>query len=97
MKDALLFSSEPLCGAAPPSPPPAPLCCLFLLFPSCSASRPSEPSDELAELALLRFTPLAMDWAMAHHLHHCPYHLHLRKAQLMCGQELPESLHGQPL
>ncbi|XP_040893710.1 inositol hexakisphosphate and diphosphoinositol-pentakisphosphate kinase 2 isoform X3 [Toxotes jaculatrix] len=63
-----------------------------------------EPSDKLhvvqllgglpAELALLGFAPLAMDGAMAHHLHHCPYHLRLLKTWLMSGQELPESLHG---
>uniref|UniRef100_A0A3B4WHE6 Uncharacterized protein n=1 Tax=Seriola lalandi dorsalis TaxID=1841481 RepID=A0A3B4WHE6_SERLL len=48
-----------------------------------------------AELALLGFAPLAVDRAMAHHLHHCPYHLRLLKTWLMSGQELPESLHGQ--
>lgn len=73
----------------------------------CSASRPSEPSDELhvaqplgglpAEPALLGFAPLAVDGAIAHHLRHCPYHLRLLKIWLMSGQELPESLHGQPL
>uniref|UniRef100_A0A3B4VPB2 Uncharacterized protein n=1 Tax=Seriola dumerili TaxID=41447 RepID=A0A3B4VPB2_SERDU len=48
-----------------------------------------------AELALPGFAPLAVDRAMAHHLHHCPYHLRLLKTWLMSGQELPESLHGQ--
>ncbi|XP_036068083.1 inositol hexakisphosphate and diphosphoinositol-pentakisphosphate kinase 2 isoform X3 [Oryzias melastigma] len=70
-------------------------------FQSCSRQSPEikptgglEASDELAELALLGFGPQALDRAMSHHLHHCPYHLYLLKAQLMCGQELPESLHG---
>ncbi|XP_020559466.1 inositol hexakisphosphate and diphosphoinositol-pentakisphosphate kinase 2 isoform X5 [Oryzias latipes] len=54
----------------------------------------NEASDELAELALLGLGPQALDRAMSHHLHHCPYHLYLLKAQLMCGQKLPESLHG---
>ncbi|KAM9754088.1 inositol hexakisphosphate and diphosphoinositol-pentakisphosphate kinase 2 isoform 9-T24 [Menidia menidia] len=51
-------------------------------------------NDELPELALLGLTPLSVDGAMAHHLHHCPYHLHLLRTWLMCGQELPKSLHG---
>ncbi|XP_044048642.1 inositol hexakisphosphate and diphosphoinositol-pentakisphosphate kinase 2 isoform X2 [Siniperca chuatsi] len=64
----------------------------------------NEPSDELrvvqllvglpAEPAPLGFAPPAVDGAMAHHLLHCPYHLHLLKTWLMSGQELPESLHG---
>uniref|UniRef100_A0A3P9MQW4 Inositol hexakisphosphate and diphosphoinositol-pentakisphosphate kinase n=1 Tax=Oryzias latipes TaxID=8090 RepID=A0A3P9MQW4_ORYLA len=68
---------------------------------SCSRQSPEikptgglEASDELAELALLGLGPQALDRAMSHHLHHCPYHLYLLKAQLMCGQKLPESLHG---
>ncbi|XP_035805153.2 inositol hexakisphosphate and diphosphoinositol-pentakisphosphate kinase 2 isoform X3 [Amphiprion ocellaris] len=47
-----------------------------------------------AEPVLLGFAPLAVDVAMAHDLHHCPYHLHLLKTWLMSSQELPESLHG---
>nr|XP_020478371.1 inositol hexakisphosphate and diphosphoinositol-pentakisphosphate kinase 2-like isoform X9 [Monopterus albus] len=65
-----------------------------------------EPSDELhvvqqlgklsTELTLLGFAPLAMDGAMAHHLHHCPYHLRLLETWLVSRQELPESLHSRP-
>ncbi|XP_067357366.1 inositol hexakisphosphate and diphosphoinositol-pentakisphosphate kinase 2 isoform X7 [Channa argus] len=64
----------------------------------------NEPSDELhvvhllggilAELTQQGSTPLAVDRAMAHHLHRCPYHLRLLKTWLMSGQELHESLHG---
>uniref|UniRef100_A0A7N8WU50 Inositol hexakisphosphate and diphosphoinositol-pentakisphosphate kinase n=1 Tax=Mastacembelus armatus TaxID=205130 RepID=A0A7N8WU50_9TELE len=63
-----------------------------------------EPSDELhvaqllgglpTELTLMGFSPVAVDRAMAHHLHHCPYHLRLLKTWLMSDQELPEFLHG---
>ncbi|XP_028304343.1 inositol hexakisphosphate and diphosphoinositol-pentakisphosphate kinase 2-like isoform X3 [Gouania willdenowi] len=49
---------------------------------------------QLAELALLGWAPPAVDGAMAHHLHHCPYHHRLLKALLMSGQELPDFLHG---
>uniref|UniRef100_A0A3Q2ULB8 Inositol hexakisphosphate and diphosphoinositol-pentakisphosphate kinase n=1 Tax=Fundulus heteroclitus TaxID=8078 RepID=A0A3Q2ULB8_FUNHE len=56
-----------------------------------------EPSDELAELALQGFDPVALDRSFSYHLHHCPYHLHLLRTQLMCAQELSECLHGQPL
>nr|XP_020478355.1 inositol hexakisphosphate and diphosphoinositol-pentakisphosphate kinase 2-like isoform X7 [Monopterus albus] len=66
----------------------------------------NEPSDELhvvqqlgklsTELTLLGFAPLAMDGAMAHHLHHCPYHLRLLETWLVSRQELPESLHSRP-
>ncbi|MEQ2174447.1 hypothetical protein GOODEAATRI_008067, partial [Goodea atripinnis] len=55
------------------------------------------PSDELAELALQGFDPVALDRSFSSHLHHCPYHLRLLMTQLMCGQELSECLHGQPL
>lgn len=74
-------------------------CCtvLLLLLSPSSASHPSEPSDELAELTQLELVPLTVDGALAHHLQHCPYHLRLLKTQLMCGQELPECLYGQPL
>uniref|UniRef100_A0A3Q3QZG7 Uncharacterized protein n=1 Tax=Monopterus albus TaxID=43700 RepID=A0A3Q3QZG7_MONAL len=48
------------------------------------------------ELTLLGFAPLAMDGAMAHHLHHCPYHLRLLETWLVSRQELPESLHSRP-
>ncbi|XP_047451733.1 inositol hexakisphosphate and diphosphoinositol-pentakisphosphate kinase 2 isoform X3 [Mugil cephalus] len=64
----------------------------------------NEPSEEPhvvqqqgglpTEPALLGLVPLAVDGAMTHHLHHCPYHLRLLKSWLMSGQELPESLHG---
>lgn len=102
------FSSVRICCTAPITPPAPPLAPLYFLFLSpCSASRPSEPSDELhvvqplgglpAEPALLGFAPLAVDGAIAHHLRHCPYHLRLLKTWLMSSQELPESLHGQPL
>uniref|UniRef100_A0A3Q2QVS2 Inositol hexakisphosphate and diphosphoinositol-pentakisphosphate kinase n=1 Tax=Fundulus heteroclitus TaxID=8078 RepID=A0A3Q2QVS2_FUNHE len=53
-----------------------------------------EPSDELAELALQGFDPVALDRSFSYHLHHCPYHLHLLRTQLMCAQELSECLHG---
>ncbi|XP_036002823.1 inositol hexakisphosphate and diphosphoinositol-pentakisphosphate kinase 2 isoform X4 [Fundulus heteroclitus] len=54
----------------------------------------NEPSDELAELALQGFDPVALDRSFSYHLHHCPYHLHLLRTQLMCAQELSECLHG---
>ncbi|XP_038562101.1 inositol hexakisphosphate and diphosphoinositol-pentakisphosphate kinase 2 isoform X4 [Micropterus salmoides] len=67
----------------------------------------NEPSDELhvvhllqgllAEPALRGFAPMAGDGAVAHHLRHCPYHDRLLKTLLNSGQELQESLHGQPL
>uniref|UniRef100_A0A3Q1EXH4 Uncharacterized protein n=1 Tax=Acanthochromis polyacanthus TaxID=80966 RepID=A0A3Q1EXH4_9TELE len=40
-----------------------------------------------AEPVLLGFAPLAVDVAMAHHLHHCPYHLRLLKTWLMSSQD----------
>lgn len=99
LKPLCCFSSVPIFCTAPITP-------LLFLSP-CSASRPSEPSDELhvvhllqgllAEPALRGFAPMAGDGAVAHHLRHCPYHDRLLKTLLNSGQELQESLHGQPL
>uniref|UniRef100_A0A3Q2PSW1 Inositol hexakisphosphate and diphosphoinositol-pentakisphosphate kinase n=1 Tax=Fundulus heteroclitus TaxID=8078 RepID=A0A3Q2PSW1_FUNHE len=76
-------------------------CTSYRLFQSCSRQSPEikpagglEPSDELAELALQGFDPVALDRSFSYHLHHCPYHLHLLRTQLMCAQELSECLHG---
>ncbi|XP_027882773.1 inositol hexakisphosphate and diphosphoinositol-pentakisphosphate kinase 2 isoform X3 [Xiphophorus couchianus] len=54
----------------------------------------NEPSDELAELALQGFDPVALDRSFSYHLHHCPYHLRLLRTQLMCSLELSDCLHG---
>ncbi|XP_038157206.1 inositol hexakisphosphate and diphosphoinositol-pentakisphosphate kinase 2 isoform X1 [Cyprinodon tularosa] len=51
-------------------------------------------NDELAELALQGFDPVALDRSFSYHLHHCPHHLRLLRTQLLCGQELSECLHG---
>ncbi|KAI3371062.1 hypothetical protein L3Q82_023697, partial [Scortum barcoo] len=100
LKPRCSFSSVPICCTAPIAPPPPPLAALYsLLLSPCSALHPSEPSDELHVVQPLgglpaEPAPLAVDGATAHHLRHCPYHLHLLKTWLMSGQELPESLHG---
>uniref|UniRef100_A0A3B5KQN7 Uncharacterized protein n=1 Tax=Xiphophorus couchianus TaxID=32473 RepID=A0A3B5KQN7_9TELE len=49
-----------------------------------------QPSDELAELALQGFDPVALDRSFSYHLHHCPYHLRLLRTQLMCSLELSD-------
>lgn len=96
-------------GTAPITPPVL-LLLLSLLSPPVSllsASYPSEPPEEHhivqhlgpqnpSEPAPLGFPPLAVDGAMAHHLHRCPYHLRLFTNWLVSGQEPPMSLHGQP-
>ncbi|XP_038157222.1 inositol hexakisphosphate and diphosphoinositol-pentakisphosphate kinase 1 isoform X11 [Cyprinodon tularosa] len=68
------------------------------LFQSCSRQSPEiKPAgglDELAELALQGFDPVALDRSFSYHLHHCPHHLRLLRTQLLCGQELSECLHG---
>ncbi|XP_023198741.1 inositol hexakisphosphate and diphosphoinositol-pentakisphosphate kinase 2-like isoform X7 [Xiphophorus maculatus] len=76
-------------------------CTSHRLFQSCSRQSPEikpagglEPSDELAELALQGFDPVALDRSFSYHLHHCPYHLRLLRTQLMCGLELSDCLHG---
>nr|XP_020478389.1 inositol hexakisphosphate and diphosphoinositol-pentakisphosphate kinase 2-like isoform X11 [Monopterus albus] len=102
----------PLCSRQSPEIKPASGLELFAMpavkrFSVSFARHPTnEPSDELhvvqqlgklsTELTLLGFAPLAMDGAMAHHLHHCPYHLRLLETWLVSRQELPESLHSRP-
>ncbi|RXM93935.1 Inositol hexakisphosphate and diphosphoinositol-pentakisphosphate kinase 2 [Acipenser ruthenus] len=39
---------------------------------------------------------LSMDRALAHHLHHCSYHLRLFRNWLISGQDTIECLYGQP-
>ncbi|XP_056138564.1 inositol hexakisphosphate and diphosphoinositol-pentakisphosphate kinase 2 [Lampris incognitus] len=53
----------------------------------------NEPSDQMVELTLSGSPPLAVDRAMAAHLHHCPYHLHHLKNWQVSGQD-PECLYG---
>ncbi|XP_043981446.1 inositol hexakisphosphate and diphosphoinositol-pentakisphosphate kinase 2 isoform X6 [Gambusia affinis] len=76
-------------------------CTSHRLFQSCSRQSPEikpagglEPSDELAELALQGFDPVALDRSFSYHLHHCPYHLRLLRTQLICGLEFSDCLHG---
>ncbi|XP_069572021.1 inositol hexakisphosphate and diphosphoinositol-pentakisphosphate kinase 2 isoform X2 [Brachyistius frenatus] len=82
----------------PPPAPPPPLALSFLAVPSSS----SEPLEEhhVAQL-LRRFSVdlslgrhLPPDGALAHHLHHCSYHLRLFRNWLISGQDPLEYLHG---